>query len=121
MKPTLGEFIKKRRDELGLTQRGVAERVGFKSLAHLSDIEGGKRNPGEDVMPKLAEALQVTLADLEAHDVRASLQATRDLLEDRPELVAAFRRVVNTARGISPEELIRRVERRSEPNLFPTE
>jgi transcriptional regulator with XRE-family HTH domain len=121
MKPTLGEFIRKRRDVLGLTQRNVAETVGFKSLAHLSDIEGGKRNPGEDVMPKLAAALQVSIDELEAHDVRASLQATRDLLEDRPELVAAFRRVVNTARDISPEELIRRVERRPEPNLFPAE
>ncbi len=120
MKPTLGEYIKKRRDELGLTQRRVAELVGFKSLAHLSDIEGGKRNPGEDVMPKLAAALNVSLADLEAHDVRASLQATKDLLEERPELVAAFRRIVSAARNMTPDELVERVERRPEPSIFTT-
>ena len=112
MKPTLGDYIRKRRDVLGLTQRQVAVMVGFKSIAHLSDIEGGKRNPGEDVMEKLAEALGVTAEDLKEHDVRASVQATKELLADRPEMVAAFRRIAEKARdrSITPAELLRRLD-----------
>lgn len=110
MKPSLGEFIRSRREALGLTQRAVALKVGFKSIAHLSDIEGGNRNPGPEVLPLLAEILQVSVEVLQDHDVRVPVQATRTLLEERPEMVAAFRRVVAKAQTMSPEELIRRVE-----------
>ena len=112
MKPSLGELIRTRREALGLTQREVAVHLGFKSIAHLSDIESGNRNPGPDVLPKLAEILQVTIEDLKDHDVREPVQATKALLEQRPEMVAAFRRVVREARDLSPEELVRRVQGR---------
>ena len=112
MKPSLGEFIRKRRDELKLTQRQVALHVGFKSLAHLSDIEGGNRLPGADVLPKLAEILQVPLDTLRDHDARSPLQSAKALLEERPEMVAAFRRVIAEARHLTPEELIQRVQKK---------
>ena len=109
-KPDLGDFIRKRREELGLTQRDVALHVGFKSLAHLSDIEGGNRKPGEEHMRKFAEVLQVEVKDLEEHDARIPVRETKELLEDRPEMVAAFRRVISSARTMSPDDLIRLVE-----------
>lgn len=110
MKPSLGEFIRKRREELGLTQRDLALHVGFKSLAHLSDIESGKRNPGQEHMEKIAEKLEVCLQELESHDVRVSIQEAKELFEDRPDLVPVFRRVLETARNVSADELLRRLD-----------
>ena len=116
MNPSLGSFIRQRREELKLTQRTVALHVGFKSIAHFSDIEAGNRNPGADVLVKLAEILQVSVETLQDHDVRAPIQATKELLESRPEMVAAFRRVVNKAQTLSPEELLRRIENQDPKN-----
>lgn len=115
MKPSLGEFIRSRRDELQLTQRQVAIHVGFKSIAHLSDIEGGNRKPGPDVLPKLAEILRVPLDTLMDHDARNPIQSAKDLLEERPEMVAAFRRVIAEARHLTAEELIQRVQQKPTP------
>jgi transcriptional regulator with XRE-family HTH domain len=115
MKPSLGDFIRQRRSALGLTQRQVAIELGFKSIAHLSDIEGGNRNPAPEVLPRLAAVLQVSLEELQNHDARLPVQEIKDLLEKRPELVAAFRRVAKTAETLAPEEIIRRVEGAPKP------
>jgi transcriptional regulator with XRE-family HTH domain len=111
MKQPLGDYIRQRREQLGLTQRAVALHLGFKSIAHLSDIEGGNRNPGPEVLPRLAEILQTTVDELKDRDARAPIQEAKDLFEQRPEMVAAFRRVVEKARGMSAEDLVKRLER----------
>ena len=115
MKPSLGDFIRQRRVALGLTQRQVAAELGFKSIAHLSDIEGGNRNPAPEVLPRLAEILQVSLEELQNHDARLPVQEIKDLLEKRPDLVAAFRRVAKTAVSLDSAELVRRVEGAPKP------
>lgn len=110
MPPSFGEFIRQRREQRGLTQRELAVRLGFKSIAHISDIESNKRSPGPDTLPKLAEALDVPIEELKNHDVRVPIQEAKQLFEDRPEMVAAFRRVVDKARGMSADDLLRRLD-----------
>ena len=47
----------------GFTQRQLAERAGI-TTAHVSQIEGGKREASVKVLRKLADALDVDLDDL---------------------------------------------------------
>lgn len=60
----LGEFVRKRRIELGLTQERVAAAAGV-GRAHLSQIESGKIElPNVDLRRRLAAALDVSHLDL---------------------------------------------------------
>ena len=57
-------MIKRRRTELGLSQRTLANRAGV-SDAYITQLETRKRiNPSLHVLKKLAKALKVTLAEL---------------------------------------------------------
>lgn len=61
----LGDRIRQRRDELGLTQAALA----FKSEIHYSyigSLETGGRNPSVDLLARLAKALDMDLGDLVA-------------------------------------------------------
>ena len=48
----------------GFTQAELAEAVGIKA-AYLSQIETGRRRPGRDLLPRLAEALGTDPDDLD--------------------------------------------------------
>jgi transcriptional regulator with XRE-family HTH domain len=55
----LGERIKERREELGLTQLQLARALGV-TPQHISVIEKNKRAPSLDSLAKLAQELGVT-------------------------------------------------------------
>ena len=55
----LGERIKVRREELGLTQLQLAQALGV-TPQHISVIEKEKRSPSLDSLAKLAQELGVT-------------------------------------------------------------
>ena len=60
----LSGMIKRRRTELGLSQRALAQRIGV-SDAYITQLETRERiNPSLDVLKKLAKALRVTVAEL---------------------------------------------------------
>lgn len=60
----LSGMIKRRRTELGLSQRALAKHVGV-SDAYITQLETRLRiNPSLTVLKKLAKALKVTLAEL---------------------------------------------------------
>ena len=60
----LSGMIKKRRTELGLSQRALAKRVGV-SDAYITQLETRERiNPSLDVLRRLAKALKVSVAEL---------------------------------------------------------
>ena len=62
--PSLADYIKARRERLGLSQADVAARAEM-SQPHLSEIERGKiALPGPDLRRRIAAALRVTHADL---------------------------------------------------------
>jgi transcriptional regulator with XRE-family HTH domain len=57
---SVGELIKKRRNELGWTQDTLAKKAGV-SKGFLSDLENGKRNVGADTLHDIARALTLSL------------------------------------------------------------
>ena len=114
MTQTFGQYIRSLREGRGLTQRALSQAVGFRSLAHLSDIESGKRNPAKETLPKFAKALGVTLADIESRDTRGPIEAAKALFARKPEMVGAFLKVIEAAKKMDAEELVARVVRKPE-------
>jgi transcriptional regulator with XRE-family HTH domain len=57
---TVGERIKKRRQELGWTQDVLAQRAGI-SKSFLSDLENGKRSVGADKLRDIGRVLSLSL------------------------------------------------------------
>lgn len=61
---TLGQLIRERREELGLSQSRLASRAGI-STAQISRLESGERaDPGFEAIVRLADALDTSLDDL---------------------------------------------------------
>jgi transcriptional regulator with XRE-family HTH domain len=58
-----GFAVKARREELGLTQEGLAGRAGI-HRTYLSDVERGGRNLSLVNIERLAEALALRLSEL---------------------------------------------------------
>jgi transcriptional regulator with XRE-family HTH domain len=117
MQKSFSDFIRDRRRLLNLTQRQVAEALGLKSIAFLSDIEAGNRKPSRELFPALAQILQTDVETLKSHDIRSPLAEARTLLEAHPEYAVAFRRVVEHSRDLGADEVLRRIE--SISNEFP--
>lgn len=109
MSETFGQYVRSLREGRGLTQRALSQAVGFKSLAHLSDIESGKRNPAKEALPKFAKALGVSLSDLESHDTRGPIEAAKALFARKPEMVGAFLKIIEAAKKMDAGELVERV------------
>lgn len=117
MKETFGQYIRSLREQRGLTQRALSQAVGFRSLAHLSDIESGKRNPAKETFAKFAKALGVTVNDLECRDIRGPIEAAKVLFGRKPEMVGAFLTIIEAAQKMDAEELVARVKMvRPEPS-----
>lgn len=57
---TVGERIKARRKELGMSQEELAERVGYKEKATISKIEKDGRTVRQSKILLFADALQVS-------------------------------------------------------------
>jgi HTH-type transcriptional regulator, competence development regulator len=74
---TIGQRIKRERMSRGLTQRQLAELVGV-GVPHISKVEAGRENPGEPLLRKLAEVL-----DLDADELfLVARRLPDDLVED---------------------------------------
>lgn len=54
-----GEYVKQRRESLGMTMKEFAEHVKL-SPAYLCDIEKGNRKPPEKYLERFAEVLRIT-------------------------------------------------------------
>jgi len=111
MSETFGQYIRSLREAKGMTQRALSQAVGFKSLAHLSDIESGKRNPAKETLPKFAKALGVTLSELESRDTRGPIEAAKALFARKPEMVGALLKVIEAAKKMDAGELVARLTR----------
>ena len=53
----IGENIRRRREELGMTQSALAGQLGM-NQGYISDVEAGKRAPRIATIAKLAEILE---------------------------------------------------------------
>lgn len=87
---TLGERIRKYREEIKMTQSELGEKLGLQKSA-ISMYENGKRTPSTDTVIDLCLALEIGLAEL--LDVDASLcqdPLLKDLNEEEREDVRHF-------------------------------
>jgi transcriptional regulator with XRE-family HTH domain len=71
----IGDRIRKRREELGLTQQQLADRLGYKSKATINKIEAGINGISQRRIVDFAHALNTTIEYLmEMDDVEESEQ-----------------------------------------------
>lgn len=101
----LGPEIKKLRTEAGYTLRGFAQIIGI-SAAHQSDIEHGRRMPGEAVLHEMGRALASVggaYEHLKTLDARIN-QDLQDWAQRTPEIAAMLRTVRDSGR--SPREVL---------------
>lgn len=59
----ISKRIKKRRNELGMTQEDLAEKVGV-SRVYIGYVEQGRNTPSLEILEKIAKALKVKLSEL---------------------------------------------------------
>lgn len=88
---TIGEFIRVRRKQLGLSGRELASRIGTTSGAVSNWERGTTREPSKELLQPLAEALRVTVDEL----LQARLPSSPpplSLSNDESELLSLYRR-----------------------------
>lgn len=106
----LGQEVRRRRLEAGITLRGFALKLGI-SAAHLSDIEHNRRRPSEKLLQKIAGELRgvgTTFASLEML-VTGLDRETRDWAATTPGARALLRRVLESGRSL--DEILRALDK----------
>lgn len=62
--PTFGEKLRFLRQRAGLTQRQLAERLGYTDHSHIALIEQNKRNPTVELVLKVSDMFHVAADQL---------------------------------------------------------
>lgn len=68
---TLGQLIREKRQHVGISQEELAARSGL-DRTYISGVERGVRNPSLTALLKIANGLQMSVADL-LHGLEAGL------------------------------------------------
>jgi transcriptional regulator with XRE-family HTH domain len=89
----------------------VTPTAGANSSPFLSDIELGRRFPSEEILAKLARALNVSLEDLRQYDNREPIADLKRLVDSNPKLGFAFRTAVEKIKSgeLTAEDIIARL------------
>ena len=88
--------IKKRREELGLSQEALAKMVGYTSRSTIARIEHGEIDLPQSMIVKFAEALKTTPSELmgwdgvETYYVDPEVAELAKALYERPEMRVLF-------------------------------
>jgi transcriptional regulator with XRE-family HTH domain len=109
---SLGQRLRELRDRADLSLRELAKRIGISS-PFLSDVELGRRFPSEEILEKLAAALNVPLEDLKKYDNRAPIADLKRLMDSDPKLGVAFRTAVEKLKSgeLTADDLIARLSK----------
>ena len=97
---TVGQRIKLKREEKGLSQLDLAKKVGYETKGSISMIEAGKRDISLDKVREIAKALDVTPHWLMGWSdnpltIKTDLELTIDELEGlNPEQLARIREYI---------------------------
>lgn len=98
----LGNKVKKRREELGLSQEDLAIKMGYKSRSSINKIENG-RPISQKIIVRLAEILNVSIAYLmgweenienkpvETANKLADLVLSLECMEDNSDLITMLK------------------------------
>ena len=109
---SLGQRLRELRDKADLSVRELAKRIGVSS-PFLSVIELGRRFPSEEILAKLAAALNVPVEDLKQYDNRAPVADLKRLMDSDPKLGLAFRTALEKVKSgeLTAEDLIARLSK----------
>lgn len=113
----LGSFLRKRRQEKGLSVRAAAEAIAAigngtdaerLSPAYISDIENSRREPSDSALRLLCAILDLSEEDLAPYDSRVPSQEMRDLALANKNYGVAFRSMVRAIhrQNLSPEDIL---------------
>ena len=107
---SLGQRLHQLRDKADLSLRELAKQVGISS-PFLSDIELGRRFPSEEILAKLASALNVPSEDLQQYDNRGPIADLKRLMDADPKLGFAFRTAVEKVKSgeLTADDIIARL------------
>ena len=101
-----GEYIAKRRLDLGITLRGLAERLEI-TAAYLSDIEKGRRNPPDKtLLEKMTAELMIT-GDAKNLLFDLAGEGRKEVSADLPDYIMTsdvVRAALRTAKGVATED-----------------
>lgn len=115
----LGSFLRKKRQEKGLSVRAVSELIAQMgngsdmervSPAYLCDIENSRREPSDCALKMICGVLGLNESDIAPYDARVPNQELKDLALSNKNYGIAFRRMVTAIheQNISPEELLKK-------------
>jgi len=108
-KISLGRLLKRKRKELALTQRSLANQLGVKA-SHVAYLESGKRKPSLTLMARLEDALGVSRQQifLLAHPEAAGLVNPRDRMPPRKRPADAWRQLITDRAFLKRHRVTRR-------------
>lgn len=92
---TVGERIRNRRIELGLTQEELAHKLGYKSKASINKIELGIQDLPQKKIAEVAKALETTPSELMGWNERGFIRVSEKELQ----------KAINTAIAIADAEI----------------
>ncbi len=104
---SLGEYIKRRREEMDYSLREFARKIGI-TATFLSDIEKGTRHPSDKVLKKISDEFGDKFEDLKDLDNRVPVKELKELFNSNPKYGFAFRKLAENK--ISPDELLRLID-----------
>ena len=100
---TVGDRIKERRKQLGLSQKELADKAGLRQ-ATISAAETGKNNPSSETIQVIAQALGIRHSDLLGEIAE---QSHIQITEEEMQLIAAWRAADEIGREDAMNLLIR--------------
>lgn len=89
--PTLGQQIQDARKRRDKTMRELAREIEV-APSYLSDIENNKRNPSDDILKKIADAVHESFETLKQFDVRLDF---KELVRQQPGAAVLFRKMMD--------------------------
>ena len=109
---SMGQRLRELRERAGLSLREVAKAAKI-SPAFLSDVELGRRFPGNEKLALIAKKIRASADDLKKHDHRSALADLKRLAEGSPSLGAAVRALVDQVQSgnLTAEELAAKLRR----------
>ena len=105
---TLGTRIRQRREQLGLTQDELAQKMGYKSRSSVNKIESGANDIPQSKVQAFADALDTTstwLLGLEPIQADAELEEYLEQLKNREDMRMLF----SVTKNATKEDVMRTV------------
>lgn len=109
----IGNLIKLRRTELGMSQKELAERCGYTNRSTISRIESGDRDVPVKQLKKIAAALGMDAEDLVVEAYKTALkdrprqkdvEQIVEILDKKPEISRALLRYAQYLSGLEYPE-----------------